>query len=139
MKRTYNKEQSQYLVARANVQVLEDEEKQLEQKYITDHAIVNPDGSIPGRIYCIDDQTIFDQVNVDFSEQPESKEFYSRFYVAQSLLKASESKLVKYGLEIIPVSMQKEKSTLEESAKTNYTTRLKLIELVMKLDTRTVA
>ena len=58
MKRTTNKIQREYMAAKALVQTLEEQEKQMEQAYIAAHGIVNPDGTTPERIYCIMDEAV---------------------------------------------------------------------------------
>jgi hypothetical protein len=55
-KRNYNKVQKSYLLAKAQMEVLEDQEKELEQKYIINKGITNPDGTIPKATWCIDDE-----------------------------------------------------------------------------------
>lgn len=132
-----NKQQKNYLIAKANFEAFKSQENELEQKYILDKKVVNKDGSIPKRIYCIDDEHIFDKANIDFCSQNE--EFHAKMHKANDTLKKAENELVKFALDVIPANMGETKETLEKSAKTNYTTRLKIIDLVLKLDTQTIS
>ena len=63
MKKTTNKIQKLYMLAKAHLEALEDKEKELERQYILDNGIINPDGSIPNYIYCIEDEEVFSKAN----------------------------------------------------------------------------
>ena len=53
MKRTANKFQRAYMVAKARVQEVESQQEAIEKKFIADKGIVNPDGSVPEFLYCM--------------------------------------------------------------------------------------
>ncbi len=135
MTKTTNKAQESYMIAKAYLETLEGMKKDIERKYIADHNIVNSDGSTPDQIYCIDDEAVFDVANLECSELPESKSNWQDILVAREALKIAEAKLIGYGLSIAPA---REREVLTKAVKENYTTRLKVINLVLKLDVSTV-
>ena len=63
MKRTMNKIQKSYMTAKARVQEVESQQEAIEKKYIADNGIVNPDGSVPEFLYCMDDDAAFEKAN----------------------------------------------------------------------------
>ena len=58
MKKSYNRQQKEYMEAKALLETLEEEEKAAEQKFIIENNIKNPDGSIPTRTWAIDDDEL---------------------------------------------------------------------------------
>jgi len=135
MKQTTNKDQREYMVAKAHVKALGEREKELEQAYISAHGIVNPDGSTPDRVYCIEDEASFDKANEEFSSEMTACGFDVEYEAARNALKTAEDNLIKYGLSIVPAGIR---DTLAEGAKSNCTARQKLIDLVLRLDVSTV-
>jgi len=135
MKKTTNKIQEQYMLAKACLETLEDKENELEHQYIIDKGIINPDGSIPDRIYCIEDEEVFNKANEEQAATAEASGLWQEILAARSNLSAAEAKLIEYGLSIIPA---KEHDILKKAVKENYTTRLKVIDMVLKLDVSTV-
>ena len=63
MKRTANKFQRAYMVAKARVQEVESQQEAIEKKFIADKGIVNPDGSVPEFLYCMEDDAAFEKAN----------------------------------------------------------------------------
>jgi oligoribonuclease (3'-5' exoribonuclease) len=135
MKRTTNKEQKTYMLAKSYLETLESQEKEIEHQYIMDNKIVNADGAIPELIYCIDDEAMFDKANADCSRITESSGLWDEILKARKLLKIAEENLIKYALSLAPT---REKSILTKEVSQNYTTRLKVLDLVLKLDVSTV-
>jgi hypothetical protein len=131
----YNTEQRTYMLAKAHLETLKGIQDDMERKYIAEQGIKNPNGEIPTRIYCIDDSEVFDRVNKEFGELPEAKALWHEILEAEELLKQAEEQLIIYGLSIAPA---KEREILARAAETNYTTRIKIIDLVMRLDVATV-
>ena len=134
-KRNYNKAQKSYLLAKAQMEVLEDQEKELEQKYIINKGIINPDGTIPKATWCIDDEEIADKAINEFGKILSDSGLWAKILEGRKELKAAENNLIKYGLSIAPPY---EKEILTKAAETNYTIRQKILNLVMRLDTTTV-
>ena len=123
------------MLAKANLDALEEIEADIERKYIKEHNIVNADGTTPTRIFCIDDDATFEKANAESAELPEMKANFKDVLEARDLLDEAENGLVAYGLSIAP---EKERTVLEKAAATNYTTRRKIIDLVLRLDVSTV-
>ena len=123
------------MLAKANLDALEEIEADIERKYIAEHNIVNPDGSTPERIYCIDDEITFEKANTESAELPEMKANFKEILEARELLEEAENELIAYGISIAP---EAERAVLERAAATNYTTRRKIIDLVLRLDVSTV-
>lgn len=135
MTKTTNTIQKQYMIAKAYLEALEAQGKELESKYIKENGIVNADGSVPAYIWCIDDEKVFDKANEEQAKRPEAKELYKKELAAREMLKAAENKLIQYGLSLCP---QRERQVLADAAKTNYTARQKIIALTLRLDASTV-
>ena len=123
------------MLAKSNLSALEEIEADIERKYIAEHNIVNADGTTPTRIFCIDDDATFEKADAESAELPEMKANFKDVLEARDLLDEAENELIAYGLSIAP---EAERSVLERAAATNYTTRRKIIDLVLRLDVSTV-
>lgn len=135
MPKTTNAIQERYMVAKALAKTLEAEHDALDHKYILENGIVNPDGSVPEYIWCIDDPELFEKVNAEQSELPEVKAHWEKVLVARNALAVAEEKLIEFGLSLAPA---KQKAILEDAVKTNYKTRCEVIDLALKLDVSTI-
>jgi hypothetical protein len=131
-----NKYQKLYLIAKTNLEVLEEKEKEIDRQYIAEHNIVNPDGSIPRATWAIRDDEIAEKAIDETARMVVKSGLWDQILKARKILKETEDNLIKYGLGIIPY--QEERKTLEKAVKENYTARMKAINLILKLDTRTV-
>jgi len=136
-KRKYNSAQMLYTMAKANLAIVEQDHNETEEAYVKSKNLVNDDGTIPTRIYMIDDETVFDALNEDFSKISEDNGSWAKVLEARDLFMDAESNLLDYALNVVPVPA-KEKAILTESAKTNYVIRQKIIDTVMRLDASTV-
>ena len=132
-----NKQQKLYALAKAHLQTLKEQEEQIEQQYIINNNIFNADGKNPSHIWCIDNEEIFEIANTEYCKQNEN--FLNEIIEAEEMLKQAENNLLKFALDILPSKNSKEKETLEKAVKTNYTIRLKIIDLAFKLDTKTLS
>ena len=135
MKRTYNKIQETYLLTKAYLETLEAEEREIEHEYIINNGIVNQDGSVPKQVYCIDNDETFDKANAECSAAIENSRLWAEIIQARELLRATEEELLKYGLSVVP---HPERDILTKAVSKNYTTRLKVLDLILKLDVATV-
>lgn len=135
MNQTMNKAQHNYLTARARLDVLEAQQKQMERDYIAAHGIVNPDGGTPERIYCIDDEVVFEKANEEFSTQVAVCDLEAEYNAARATLKEAEEKVIEYGFSLVPVGIR---GTLEQGMRTRHTIRQQLLDLVLRLDVSTV-
>lgn len=134
-----NKQQKAYLQAKAKLEALEQQENEVDRLYIIEKGIKNPDGSIPTRTYMIKDDELADKAIDDVGKILVESGLWAKILEARKELKAVEENLINYGLSIIPERLASEKETLARAAKTNYTVRRKIIDLVLRLDTSTVA
>lgn len=135
MKNTTNAIQRKYMTAKAILETLEQAEKDTEVKYIADNHIINDDGTIPSLIYCIDNEEQFDKANAEMSAIIENNGLWNKILAARDALKVAEDNLIKYGLSLAPA---KQRDILTEAVKTNYTTRIKVLDLALRLDVSTV-
>lgn len=133
--RKFNKQQMNYMKAQALLKTLEEESEKLDREYIRINKIVNADGSIPRVIYAIDDMEVFNKANAECSKANEENGLWKQILKARELVKQTEDALVTYGLSIVPII---ERVILTKAAQENYTTRMKILDLVMKLDVKTV-
>ena len=135
MKQTMNKAQRDYLGAKARFEALVAQEKEMERAYITAHGIVNPNGSTPERIYCIDDDTAFEQAAAELSVQAAACGLEAEYDAARAALRAAEDRLIEYGFSLVPVGVR---GTLEQAAKAKRAVRQQLLDLTLLLDVSTV-
>lgn len=135
MKKTMNKIQNSYMVAKAHVRQIESQQEEIEKKYIADNGIVNPDGSTPEFLWCMDDDAAFDKANEEVSALISAAGLETALNAAKADLKAAEDRLIAYGLSLAPAGVR---ATLERGVKQNATTRQKLIDLTFRLDVSTV-
>lgn len=135
MKSTTNKTQKAYMIAKARVQEIESRQEEIERKYIADKGIVNPDGSVPEYVWCMDDDAAFDNANEEVSALIAAAGLESEAKAARAALKSAEDHLIAYGLSLAPAGVR---ATLERGVKQNADTRQKVIDLTFKLDVSTV-
>lgn len=135
MKKTMNKSQRAYMIAKARVQEIESRQEEIEKKYIADNGIVNPDGSTPEFLWCMDDDAAFDKANEAVAALISAAGLESVLNAARDALKAAEDRLIAYGLSLAPASVR---ATLERGVKQNATIRQKVIDATYRLDVSTV-
>lgn len=136
MKKTMNNAQRAYMIAKARVQEIEFQQEKIEKKYIADKGIVNPDGSTPDFLWCMDDDAAFEKANEECSALIVAAGLESALNAARDDLKSAEDCLIAYGLSLAPAGVR---ATLERGVKQNATTRQKLIDLTFRLDASTVS
>lgn len=132
---TTNSAQRAYMLAKAHLQALRNQEAEIERAYIVAQGIHNGDGTIPERVYCIDDTETFDRASEETSAEIEGSGLWADILAAEKALKAAEDAMIAYGLSIAPAGIR---ATLERGIKENYTIRLKVIDAVFRLDVSTV-
>jgi len=133
--KTTNSLQRKYMFYKAFLEALEEGFDALERDYIVEQGITNDDGTTPEAIYCIDNEEVFNRANKELSELPEAVRLWNTILKYKDYLKAAEDKLIAYGLSLTPAP---EREILQRAAATNYTTRCKIIDLVLRLDVSTV-
>lgn len=130
-----NKIQKNYMVAKATLQTYEEMEADIEKKYIVENGIKNEDGEVPARVYCIDDESVFDKANEETAKIIQESGLEEKINSAKENLKTAEDNMIKFALLIAP---SKIRETLESGARENYTTRMKLIDCAFRLDVSTL-
>ena len=127
-----NKEQMNYALAKAKLEVIEETEKELEKDFLLKRGYRNSDGEVPSRLWMVDDEDQFEKL---------SKEFHLQHFdaildlnVAEKEMKEAEDALIDYGLSIVPKSVSQ---TLNLHRNT-YSVRKKLLDLTFRLDAKTV-
>lgn len=135
MKKTTNKIQENYMKAKAVVKAIEARQEEIERQYIADKGIVNPDGSVPELLYCMEDGAAFDKANEECSAIIVAAGLENELNAARAILKAAEEKMIEYGLSIAPAGVRE---VLQKAVKENACTRMKVIDLVFRLDASTV-
>lgn len=131
-----NVQQKNYARAKALVDTLKAQEKEIEQAYIKEHNIVNPDGTIPERIYCIEDEALFEQANEATAPAIDALGLYE----AEKLLREAEDDLIRFGLSIAPAKERKILSDRCFGRNGHYVhvdVREKVLELAFRLDVST--
>lgn len=128
-----NKQQMAYAVAKAKLEVLEEVANEREMAFIMENAIENPDGSIPKHLWCMEDEDAFNIANTELSRIMTESGLEAELNAARRLLHKAEDELIAYGLSLAPERVRK---TLEESARTDWKTREKILELTFRLDCR---
>ena len=132
---TTNRIQESYMLAKANLEALEETKLEIERKYMTDLGIKNVDGSTPECLWRIDDDATFETANAAVEKMLEDNGLWAEILEARELLEAAEDRLIKYGLSLAPA---REREILTSAVKANYTTRLKVLDLALRLDVSTV-
>ena len=135
MKKTTDKVQESYMIAKARVSEIESRQAEIERQYIADNGIKNPDNSIPERLYCMDDDAAFEKANEECSALIVAAGLEIEMNAARDVLKAAEEKLIEYGLSIAPAGVR---AILQNDIDKNACTRMKVIDLVFRLDISTV-
>lgn len=129
----YSKAQEVYMLAKAHLETLEDQEKELERQYIIDNGIKNPDGSIPDSIYCIDDDETFNRVNEATAKIAEEIGLWAEIQEAREMLKQAEENLINWGLSIVKKDMPKSLFQTLQNGLNRYKIRKQVIDLTLKL------
>ena len=135
MKKTMNKAQRAYMIAKARVQEIESRQEEIEKKYIADNGIVNPDGSTPDFLWCMDDDAAFEKASEECSALIVAAGLESALNAARDDLKAAEDCLISYGLSLAPAGVR---ATLERGVKQNPSHWQKVIDATYRLDVSTV-
>lgn len=130
-----NEVQKNYMIAKATLQTYEEMESEIEKAYTAENGITNDGGEIPGRVYCIDDEGVFDKANEETAKIIQEIGLEEKINSARENLKVAEDSMIKFALSIAPAKIRK---TLERGAKENYTIRMKLIDYTFHLDASTL-
>lgn len=125
-----NKVQRDYIKATAMLEAIEAEERDFEESYCKSK------GYNFKHIYVIENEAEFDRANEELAELEQQNGLWARVCNARDIKIEAEQKLIEYALSIIP--FPKEREILKKASKTNWKARQEMIDIVMKLDTKTV-
>ena len=118
------------------MQEVESRQEAIEKKFIADNGIVNPDGSVPEFLYCMEDDAAFEKANAECAALIASAGLEEELNAARAALKAAEDRLIAYGLSLAPAGVR---ATLEKAVRNNAATRAKVLDLTFRLDVSTVS
>jgi hypothetical protein len=122
-----NQVQKNYMEAKAALKAIETELAKKELKFLQGK------GRKEAHIWMIEDETIFDLLNVEFSATTEALD--TDYTTARQALKTTESALIEYALSLSPAGIRE---TLRRGSKNQIAIREQLIDVVIRLDTSTV-
>lgn len=98
-------------------------------------AFLERKGRTESRLYEIEDDLVFDSLLIEFYEEPEIVAMEEDVQAKRKALAAAEQDLITYALEIAPVGIRE---TLRGGAERQINIRRSLIDLAMRLNTKTV-
>ena len=124
-----NKQQKAYITAKAALEAAEEILAEREKSFL-EHR-----GRPEARLHEIEDELAFDSLLIEFYEDPEIVAMEEDVQGKRDALRAAENILIEYGLSIAPAGVRED---LRRGAATQIKIRQKLIDLVVKLDTKTV-
>lgn len=127
-----NNQQKAYATARANFEAISELSNKNEAKFISELGIINQNGSIPDRLFKIDDIDVFDSVCESFYLSPLCLD--DEYKAAEKELRQAEDLLIEYALSLVPPNIAGVLRELSNSIQT----RQQLIDLTFRLDSSTV-
>lgn len=128
-----NTVQKNYLIAKAFEEAIEAQMEEMEREYIANNGIINPDGTVPELLYCMEDEVAFNKANEEFYAIIVENGLQKTINNARANLKIAENKLIEYGLSIAPVEIRE---VLEREVKKNICTRSKMIDITLQFDNK---
>lgn len=127
-----NAVQKKYAEAKALKEAIQKTIDETEEALIKELGIVNGDGSVPARIFMIDDEKDFDKVCEEFERQ--HSDLNDDLNAASDALISAEDALIDWGLSIAPAWVQEKLGAHRKE----YKIRTKLIDMAFRLDSRTI-
>ena len=132
MEREMNEQSSAASMAKAKCQALKETMDEMEQEFIREKGVKNPDGSIPRFTWAIADEELSYRLSNELDELPGFRSLWEQKLEADKALKKSEQDLLDYTMSIVPPKVQDLILTAMDSK------RQELIDLAFRLDTSTV-
>lgn len=129
-----NTVQKNYLTSTALVETLRELLDELEKAFLISTGY-KENGKTPTALFTIEDDETFDRLCLEFDNMDDVKTLNAQYSTAKRQAVKSEKELVKYGLSLLPPA---EREVLTKAVETNINYRNKVIDLTMKLDTKTV-
>jgi hypothetical protein len=139
MRKTTNRIQEAYMLAKAYYETLDDRYKGLMRKYIADNHIKNDNGTIPECHWNIDDDAAFAAADAAITKMAEDDDnLLDTKEKAHEILCAAEEALIAFVLSIPAfIFLPKEREILAKGAK-YLKWRGKILDLAMRLDASTI-
>lgn len=131
-----NAVQKRYIKAKAAYELATNQERQFELDFMAKKNIMDDDGRPARRVYEIDNDELFDEVNAEYSAAVNESGVWDRYLKARDEFKDAEKELLEFAFSVIPKSMNDTKETLKHGAETNLKIREKIIDAVLRLDTK---
>lgn len=128
--------QKNYIMAKASLQAYKEMLADAEKEYIEQHGIINEDGTIPKRIYCIKDMNTFNTANEEFSSIIEGTEFIKKKNSAEITLQDAEESLLSFSFSLMPGNIRE---ILQKEAAQDAHIRKQVLDLGLCLDTSTIS
>ena len=128
-----NQIQNNYCMAKAICDTLSEQQAENEFRFMQEIGITNPDGTTPKRLYMLTlSEEELDRIceEFDFSEY----DLFDEMIDAEKQLRVAEDQLIDFAISIV---QQPERDILDIN-RNRIRIREKLIDLAMKLDTRTM-
>lgn len=132
MEREMNEKQRDYAMAKAKCQALKETMDEMEQEFIREKGVKNPDGSIPRFTWAIADEELSYRLSNELDELPGFRSLWEQKLEADKSLKKAEQELLDYTMSIVP---QKVRDLIRSALDSK---RQELIDLAFRLDTSTV-
>ena len=133
---TVNQVQNRYAGAKARHDAIKATNDQREAEFCAAHSYTTRDGNPALHVWMIDDKSIFEVANREFSALHQVD--YNEEIKAQEALEAAEDALIEWSLSILPANMQQHVETLRNEAKRRIKVRDEMIDLAFRLDARTI-
>ena len=131
-----NAVQKRYIKAKAAYELATKQERQFELDFMAKKNIMDDDGNPARRVYEIDNDELFDKVNAEYSAAVNESGARDRYLKARDEFKDAERELLEFAFSVISKSMNDTRETLKHGAETNLKIREKIIDAVLRLDTK---
>jgi hypothetical protein len=124
--------QKRYAAAVALESMLKDEEKEIEQEVIKEMNLTDESGKLLTTLYIIGDEDIYRKASDLFERKLAAVHYTARLGKALEEKSKAADALIEWSLKMFEEVHPSEAKILKENSK-RYSTRLKLIELAMKI------
>ena len=124
--------QKKYAEAKSLKDAIQHTIDETEEYFVKELGIINGDGTVPSRLFMIDDEEVFDKACEEFEKL--HGDLNDEYNATGDALKDAEDALINWGLSIAPSGVRE----ILMAHKTEYRVRGKLIDLAFRLDSRTV-
>lgn len=132
-----NKVQNAYATAKAAYETARENQKAAEYDFLARNGVKTPDGTTPTALWVMGDflpEDEYDALEIALCEDEACAAAFNQSLDASKALKLAEDALIEYGLKIAPAGIRETlKNGMNRTAIRN-----KMLDLVFRLDTRTV-